>query len=175
MVHEIVQRPDGSLCARPPAAVIESFAQEVALDPQPKLGQWITKGSNFTVNSTAEYSAMLLGALPDQCLVRATVRFTEGTGGCGLLLHTDEGLETGYEVRLEPANGRIVFDPFPPQSDRRFWLERPVRLEPEKAIRLELLVDGTAVVIYVNDQVALSCRTYNHRGGNLGLFVKEGT
>jgi beta-fructofuranosidase len=37
-----------------------------------------------------------------------------------------------------------------------------------------VLIDGTCVVVYANDQVALSCRMYEHRTGGLGVFVTEG-
>ena len=53
-------------------------------------------------------------------------------------------------------------------------LERPLAMRPGQAIRLRAIVDGTCLVVYANEQVALSCRMYAHRVGNLGLFVTEG-
>ena len=39
---------------------------------------------------------------------------------------------------------------------------------------MQLLVDGTALVVYVDERVALSGRIYDRREGGLGLFVTEG-
>jgi beta-fructofuranosidase len=47
-------------------------------------------------------------------------------------------------------------------------------MAPGRQIGLRLLLDGTNLVVYANDRVALSCRLYDHRQGNLGLFVTEG-
>ena len=40
--------------------------------------------------------------------------------------------------------------------------------------RLRVLVDGSCVVAYVDDRVALSCRAYSGDAGAVGLFVSEG-
>jgi beta-fructofuranosidase len=53
-------------------------------------------------------------------------------------------------------------------------IERPLVLQPGRPVRLRILVDGTCLVAYANDEVALSCRMYDHRSGRLGLFVSEG-
>ena len=53
-------------------------------------------------------------------------------------------------------------------------LERPLAIKAGLPIRLRVIVSGTCLVVYVNDSVALSCRMYDHRAGQLGLFVTEG-
>ena len=82
-------------------------------------------------------------------------------------------------VRLEPANNRIVLDRWTPDySETTFndliMFERRAVLAPDRPIKVQLLVDGTALVIYVDDQVALCGRMYDRRAGALGIFVTEG-
>jgi hypothetical protein len=37
-----------------------------------------------------------------------------------------------------------------------------------------VLVSGSCLVAYADDQVALSCRMYDHPSGQWGLFVADG-
>ncbi len=53
-------------------------------------------------------------------------------------------------------------------------LERPLAIAPDHPVTLRAIADGTCLVVYANEQVALSCRMYDHRMGKLGLFVTEG-
>ena len=122
---------------------------------------------------------MTLGEMPDECLIEATVTLAPGLTNCGLLLRASDDLESYYQVRLEPAKNRVVLDRWSPQfsittTNPPFMLERRVVLTPDRPLKVQLLVDGTALVVYVDDQVALSGRIYDRRTGALGLFVTEG-
>jgi beta-fructofuranosidase len=122
---------------------------------------------------------MTLGEMPDECLVETTVTFDAETTNCGLLLRASDDLESYYLVRLEPANNRIVLDRWSPDYSKTTFndlivLERRAILTPDRPVKVQLLIDGTALVIYVDDQVALSGRMYDRRTGALGLFVTEG-
>ena len=183
VVHEIVQHPDGTLGVQLPATVAASFGNTQPLSPQSRLGTWETNENAFAAHSPSGYASLTLGELPQHCLVEATVVYEPGTASFGLLLNTDEQGDSGYEVRMEPGVGRLVIAPFPAWSDRTFWLERRFAMQPGHRLRLQVVRDGTALVIYAADEdadgadsrIALSCRTYDHRSGLLGLFATEGT
>ena len=83
-------------------------------------------------------------------------------------------LEAYYHVRLEPCRQRLVFDRWPRPGDQSFMLERPLFAHSGEPVTLRLLFDGTCLVVYANDEVALSTRLYDHRAGQWGLFVTEG-
>jgi len=174
VVHELRQRANGTLAARMPKAVDAAFDREIPLRPMPILGEWDMAGDAFVAHSVGRFSALGLGDLPDECLIEATVRFEPGTSGLGLLLRADPGLEAYYPVRLEPGNQRLAFDRWPRPGDQPFVLERPLAMAPEQPVRLRVLLDGTCAVVYADDEVALSCRTYDHPEGTLALFVSEG-
>jgi beta-fructofuranosidase len=92
------------------------------------------------------------------------------------MLRTSADFETGYYVRLEPLRGRLVFDAWPRRGDLPYMLEieRPIRLDPEKPVQIIIYVDGTLCEVYVDNQVAMSARIYDHLDGNWGFFVSEG-
>lgn len=179
VVHELVQRPDGTLVVCPPQEILAAFDRRVA--PQLAkaiLGKWTPEADgSLSTASVGRFSALSLGAMPDECLLEATLTFEPGTAACGLLLRAERQLAHYYQVRLEPARQRLVMDRWPRPGDQPFMLERPLALRPGAAIHLRAIVSGTSLVVYAacgDDQVALSCRLYDHREGDWGLFVTEG-
>jgi beta-fructofuranosidase len=53
-------------------------------------------------------------------------------------------------------------------------LERAIVLEPGVPHRLEILIDGSALVAYVDRSVAMSARIHDPPQGDWGVFVSEG-
>lgn len=174
VAHQVLQSPDGTLTVRPPQTVVEAFDRPVELAPQPVLGSWEAAGDSFHLPAVGRFTALTLGYMPAECLLEAEVTFGEWTSGCGFLLRVGEGAESYYQVRLEPANQRVVMDRWPRPGDQPFMLERPVAMAAGEPVSLRAFADGTCLVVYVNDQVALSCRMYNLPEGDFGLFATEG-
>lgn len=174
VVHEAVARPDGTFAVRMPETVAAAFTTTHGLTPQPVWGGWQTDSEACVADATARHSIFSLGELPEECLVEATVTFEAATAACGLQLRMDPAANRYYQLRLEPSRQRVVMDRWPRPADQPFMLERPLALTAGEPVRLRVLVSGTCVVVYVNDEIALSSRMYNHRDGHLGLFVTEG-
>lgn len=174
VVHEIAQQADGTLSVRAPQAVLDAFTQPVPLAPKPQMGAWNLEKDAVASSSTARFSSLAFGVLPVTGLIETSISFSTGTVSCGLLLRVGEDGDNYYQVRLEPNNGRIVFDRWPRPGDQPFMIERPLALSTACLVTLRVIVDGTCVVVYANDRVALSCRMYDHHDGAWGVFVAEG-
>jgi beta-fructofuranosidase len=174
VAHEVVQQPDGALTVRMPDTVRSAFQQSVPLAPKPILGNWCTDFDTAYASAMGRFSTLSLGELPQECLLEVTITYQPGTYACGLFLRADAAFDGYYTVRLEPANQRLVIDRWPRPGDQPFMLERPVPMQANQPIRLRIIVDGTCLVVYVDDRVALCCRMYDHRAGNWGLFATEG-
>jgi beta-fructofuranosidase len=177
VVHEIVPGPDGGLAVKLPSAVAGLFTHQQPLDPAAQLGNWQKQGDTVVAAWGDGFAAYRLGALPPTGRLDLNITCQPGTRACGVLLRADPSLESYYQVRWEPGARRLVFDRWPRPGDVPFMLERPLDLfdlSDEATLKLQILVDGTAIVIYANDTVALSTRGYNHPTGDVGLFVAEG-
>jgi beta-fructofuranosidase len=174
VVHEIVPQPSGALTVRAPETILALFPTRQPLTPEPILGPWRVHGNDLTVNSAGRFSVVKLAEMPEECLIETEVFLAPGTQSAGLLLRASDDLERYYQVRLEPHRQRMVVDRWPRPGDQPFLVERPLLLREGHPVRLRILVDGTCLVIYANDEVALSCRLYDHRQGSLGLFASEG-
>ena len=175
VVHEIVQQRDGSLAVQVPPEVDAQFERVPAMDPQPHMGTWEFDGDKVLADAWDGFAWCSLNRVPAQYRLKLDATMAQGAHSCGVLLNADENLERYYQVRLEPARGRVVFDRCPRPGDQPFMLERPVAIKAGVPVEVEIFVEDSIVEAYVNGTVALSARGYNHRGGGLaGLFVNQG-
>jgi beta-fructofuranosidase len=174
VVHELERQGDGSIGVSAIPEVEALFKQSHPLPFQAFLGEWGIQGTSIRAKCADGFAASALGEMRDCCRIGLTISCSPGTRACGILLRAQPGLEGYYQVRWEPERRRVVFDRYPRPGDEPFMLERPVETAAGEPIELKVLTEGTVVVAYINDTVALSCRAYEHRSGQLGLFVVEG-
>lgn len=175
VVHEVFQQPDGSLTVDAPPEVAAAFGRAQPLEPQPQMGAWQINHDSLSVSAPDSFAWCSLGDMPDPCMIETTIRWQAGTRGIGLALRTDATLDQGYLLRLEPGRGQFVLDRFPRPGDEPPVIARPARLAESGGAHLRVLVEDSAIVAYLNHEVALSARGYNHRANRgAGLFVSEG-
>jgi beta-fructofuranosidase len=176
VVHELMQRQDGTLFAAIPKPVDRAFTKAV-----PHRFELVTGRSKITdraidLDAAESFSAAVAGAMPDPGKIEATLQFSKDTRGCGLMLHVGDDLDTCYYVRFEPLRGRLVLDKWPRPGDNQFMIEfeRPVALKADTPLEVKVITDGSISEIYVAGQVAMSTRMYDLKGGRWGVFVEEG-
>jgi beta-fructofuranosidase len=176
IVHELVQRADGALLVKVPDTVNAAFANETPVALTEALGSWEINGDVAVAEAEDSFACAYSERLPSRCKISATITFGANTRGCGIILRTDEHLEQGYMIRLEPGRDRIVLDQWPRKGDVPFavGIERPIELTPGVAYELNVFVDGTVCEVYVNESIAMSTRLYDFREGGWGVFVSEG-
>jgi len=116
------------------------------------------------------------GRLPEMALIEATAVFTDPTKGFGIMLRSSPDFETGYYVRVEPQRGRLVFDAWPRCAYYPYMVEheRPLHVQAGKPVQVTIYVDGSLCEVYLDQQVAMSARMYDHPEGEWGFFVQDG-
>ena len=178
VVHEIVQEADGTLSVRPPQSVIGAFGSPVTPVFTLPYGESsaVSDALGVTLDCPGSIGSATAGTLPPIGMIEATLTFAPGTRGCGLMLRMSDDLDEGYYVRLEPGRNRLVFDAWPRAGDVPYMigLERPLFLAPDTPVTLRVFVEGTVCEVYINDQIAMSCRMYNRSEGVWGVFAQEG-
>jgi beta-fructofuranosidase len=179
LVHELVQRPDGTLGVKIPEGLAGAFKNDVALQAGKKTGEWQGEGGEFACASPGRMSILTLGAmpdpcLPDPCLIEATVTLKRGTAEAGVLLRTEQNLNDFYSVRIHPGRQRLILDRRNSGLNDRFAMERPLEIKPGRSVHLRIVVSGSVATVYADGQVALTGRVYNRREGALALYVTEG-
>jgi beta-fructofuranosidase len=174
-VHELGQREDGTLTVRIPGEVDAAYT---AVQPVRFTRSWnadLPVGDAVWLDAASSFSAVSVGTQPEAGKITARATWKEGAKGFGIFLRGSEDFESGYYVRLEPQRQRLVFDSWPRAGDlpHMVEIERPVNLPADQAVKLVVTVQGTLCEVYLNDEVAMSARMYNHPAGDWGLFAQE--
>jgi beta-fructofuranosidase len=184
VAHELVRRPDGTLGVQPVPGLLERFHLQHVL-PQVREGPWQVAAGEAQFNGTS-FGWCSLGEVGETALLDVTVDLRHASEEVGVALRAAPDFGASYLLRLEPEHGRVVFDrrphridvPFEAESDRSYVsapdheIERPLRPEAG-SVRIRVVVDGSAIVAYVND-VALSTRGYDLERGELGVYAANG-
>ncbi len=177
VVHELVQNLDGTLGVRIPENVRKFFATQQPVHFNKGFKSPLPLSEKVQLEGSGSFRCLSAGWLPETALIEATAVFTDPTKGFGVMLRTSEDFEAGYYARVEPLRGRLVFDAWPRRGDYPFMveLERPIHVQQGKPVQMTIYVDGSICEVYLDNQVAMSARMYNHLVGNWGLFVSEGS
>nr|WP_272944073.1 family 43 glycosylhydrolase [Actinopolymorpha alba] len=166
VVHEIMQRDDGSLGVVPPAGVVAAFSDPVTL---PHALMTLQTSDSLAECVLAEESGEVFA-------FETTVRFTAGTRAFSLRLYEDKATGDGYEYRFSIPENRVSFDRRPNYPWYRYdnkGLERPITLTPERDYTITVIVDNSIATLYV-DGVALNARAYDRPGRTIALDVIDG-
>lgn len=165
VVHELVQAPDGHLQVRNVRRVRDGLRQLADAAP-------VVHGPT-TVESAEGYATSAIGVVPHVGYVDVTLNPTPGTKVFGLELRTDDERRHGYSVSFEPALRRVKVD----RLDR-FGSEAPFDVRPYEltgdAVSLSIEFGGEVIVVYVDDEMAITFRGYDLAGDQLAVFVEEG-
>lgn len=190
VVHEVVQRADGTLAVKVPDTVDALYSQQVPVTFAPALGHCTVSPTSVHLDATGAavigagavgtaglFACATAGPMPERFKIEATLSFSEGTQSFGVMLRADDALEAAYYVRFEPHRQRLVFDLWPRPGDKPYMpeLERPLVLVAGQPIQLKLYIEGSVCEVYINDTVAMSARLYNLKAGQWGVFASEGS
>ncbi|MFM9279744.1 glycoside hydrolase family 32 protein [Paenibacillus jiagnxiensis] len=182
IVHEIVQRPDGTLGVKVPDTVDAAFSHPLPVHYQSITGDWLITDRTLSCVSPYGFAGSTSREeLPDPCKISASVSFSEQTQGVGFMLRTEDTLDEAYYVTLEPQRNRLTFRGAIMQSEEggktfpyEVELERPIELIPDRPYEIKVFMDGSICEIYVDENIAMSARMYDIPRGKLGLFVSQG-
>ena len=181
VVHKIIQHSDGSLGVCPVDSVAEAFKKDREVSLKKMTGDWNISGNSAVCKSEDGYSAVLSEKLPTQCCVKTKLKYSGNPVSFGIALHVDEEMAKGYYLMFEPWYNRIQF-----RSGLRMYeqggqmfpyaveMERPLKLIPGQEYEIELYIQDTIGVMYVNHDLAFGFRMYNECEKNLGFFVSDG-
>jgi beta-fructofuranosidase len=176
VVHEIFQHPDGALGVRIPPTVRRFFGVEKPARCESAFKTHLPAGNELRLESKGVFRCASLGHLPRVAMLEVNAVFSQPTQGFGVMLRHSQDFESGYYVRIEPNRQRLVFDSWPRRGDlpHMLELERPLQISAGQPVHMLIYVNDTLCEVYVNNQVAMSARMYNHRVGNWGFFASEG-
>lgn len=188
IVHEIIQKIDGTLSVKVPDSIDSFLSKEVKDRFLPIMGNWEIKKDSLKPQTSDSFRfAVSEKKMPKCCKISAKIKFDKDVRDLGIMLRVSDDYEKAYYVRLEPGRNRLVFDMFPRRTlyprytvtsiaDSSFipGHERPIELNPGETYQIKIFVEDNICVTYFNNEVALTSRIYNFGSGKWGVFVNEG-
>ena len=177
-VHEIVQKPDGTLGVRLIREIESAMRQGEKQLPEPKFefGNGKMECEDGAVKLKSEgYSAVSLCEADKVSYIHTRIKIKKDTAAAGIIFRSEFPIfEKWCALRVEPSRRRIVFDRFNKFFDDHYFdEERPVYAE-DGIYDIKIINDGTMITCYVNEEAALSVRCYEYLSGTVGLFVENG-
>ena len=186
-VHELVQNPDGTLGVKPPAEWRSAYTSGMSGMPGDSSRSGAPAPEPQEIALEAEETAYHFREdLPEEGVLTLDLIPSPELLDFGLFLHVDDTLENGYYFRFEPLFSRLVFDYWPRQpldseqhrlnGDVPFQsgFERHIPPQEFQRLRLTLVCCGTAMILYINGQTAMSVRICRPQR-RWGLFATRGT
>lgn len=162
--HEILQRKDKSLGVCLPQTIVNHFEENQVLN-------------NIEIqNKYAKEEVFILPSIDDYFLLETKICILEDTKEFSIKLFVDAETQEGYEFTISLHNSSLTFGKTPNYPWPQFFdkgLERPLNLEKGKYYDVQLIVDDTIAILYINN-TALSTRMYNKAGKTLSFTVTEG-
>lgn len=176
VIHRLRQLPGGDLGLCLPESKRKCFHKSVKNEYKAITPGWCVTSEGLRADSYAQQELALMQKLPDTCRIRASIRSIDAEQA-GLILRVGEDMGRGYYLCIEPERGRLqlrswlrMYEDGGKTFPYDVELETPIRKAPDGRYTLEVVMEGTAAVAYVNDEAALSFRMYDLAGGHLGLF-----
>jgi beta-fructofuranosidase len=166
VIHEVVQRPDGTLGVAPPAEMWNAItAGSVPLEPA------------AVARADGRVSAVLAETVTRSYALDLTVRIAPGARVVELLFAGDPETDDWYSFALDLPGRRLTFDRVPNWPWNRYdnkGLERPLPGDlAGRDVRIRLIVDESVATVFVDD-VALSTRVYDPAGSMVAIAVIDG-
>jgi beta-fructofuranosidase len=92
----------------------------------------------------------------------------------GFVLRYGEGGEAGYVLALDPVRQRALIRPWSRWGDAEPISAQPAPMLRGRPIHVDLYLDGSLLEVFIDDQVVLSARCYDHAAGSLGFWAQDG-
>ncbi len=159
-VHELVQRPDGTLGCRMPERL------EQAWTPQERLGQ------AFLAAPQGKTERLLVSGCGDCWRVDMDLVFEKGTYSFGLAFGQDFATRHGYKLEFLPEEGIVRFGAVT-RALQSADLYRRIPMEAGIPLHVTLIAEGEVAVLYVGDRT-LSIRICAPSGSDLSLYCVGG-
>ncbi|MCM4155457.1 glycoside hydrolase family 32 protein [Gramella sp. AN32] len=179
--HKIYSLPNGDLAASIPHTlknIMETNNYSIT-----KNSQWgsVTKtdpnAESYNLISNANFDVANVIYDPvsaEKYKIDADVSFNSSNKDFGFMIGACDGYEDFYSLRFIPSENRFSFDKQNRSNLTTTSIAEnyvPITLTPNTIYNIQIIIENSMVVVYINDKAALSNRIYKATNTNWGIFV----
>lgn len=167
-LHELYAKEDGTLAVREPESLAANWTPWPGSDAPP---------GTIRLARPDGYCQSHIQGLPERYRLTFTVRTARASGTFGIRLRYHQAQDMSLAYVFDLRTGIVRFDRMPNHPWAHIennGLTRMFSLSPGQALSMKLVQEGTAVCLYIGDEVAFSTRAYAGEGYDLALFCAHG-
>lgn len=148
-----------------------------------KVSQWgdvtnlVTGQHTYQLVSKANYDVTNVLFEPineDRFEISATVKYGACTRDFGFLIGACDGYDNVYSLRFVPSENKFRFDKTNRSQINSSTIpdnDVPFTMLPNTDYTVQIVIENSMAVVYINNQVALSCRIYKATNTTWGIFA----
>ena len=167
----------GEITEQPVTEVIDAvLAQQDPGDPlasaRPLAGDWVL-GPRTAKCRSATGGTLLLTAPTADCYLEGDVTLERQDSDFHLLLRCEPALLGGYQLSLHARSSQASLRSISRWDCDRVLASHTVPFAAGTPHRLRLFLAGSCLELFIDDRYSLSCRTYDHRHGQICLEFRD--
>jgi beta-fructofuranosidase len=166
VIHELIQNTDGTLGTKSPKAVIDLFSKKsISAEVETMSGNATESNGSYTLQGTGEKAMVTFKPVGKKARIKAEITLANNSGTAGFVFHTND---TGgyYKIFFDIAQGKIKG--FNSASQEVTRIAYPFQTGVKYDV--EIIAEGSIVVLYINGKAALSNRIYGRDKNKWGLL-----
>ena len=157
--QQIVKLGNDKLAVKSPNTVKAYFGKDADATVAGQLGTASGSSGAYQMNGSSTISGYRVAAINETAMLKGTLSLSNLTGTAGLNFNAGNDLSGSYQIKFEPAANRIAA-----YNNGQEVTRVPFVFEQGKTYNFSVVMDGSIVVLYLNDQVALTNRIYSAKG-----------
>lgn len=167
VIHELTQNSDGTLETQAPQAVKNIFSKNANVEVDATLGNVTLSDDNYSFSSSTSKAMVTFKPVGKRAKINAELTLTTATGSTGFVFHTNN---TGsyYKIVLDIAKKAIIGYNSASQETTRI----PFGLQVNTKYDVEVVTEGSVVVLYINGKVVLTNRVYGRDKYKWGVIAE---
>ena len=182
VAHKLSQDSNNDLMLSIPDAVASGMQTKITLELNREIGGFEKTGTNeesykLTSSNQNDVSAVFYEPIDaPRYLISTTVSYSESNGDFGFFLGACDERNNVISLRFVPSEHKIRLDKTlrsSLSSSTSSDNETSFKLEPNVEYDVKVVIENSIVVIYVNNQVALTSRVYKAPNTSWGVFADD--
>lgn len=168
--HQIYKLGDDKLGVKSPDAVKSYFTKEADLAVTSSSGTVNQAAGTFTLDGSSATAMYKFASIQGTTKIAGSLSLANLTGTAGIGFNTQADNNSTYTIKFEPAAKRIA------AYNNGVEVTRvPFNWQAGKNYTFSIVIDGSVVVLYLNDQVALTNRIYSVQSKSWSLTAENNT
>ena len=179
VVHKIFPKANGDLAVAIPhtlKAYLETQTHTITVNSQwGNVTNTIPGTQSYNLVSSADFDVANVIFEPinlERYKIKATVSYSSSSKDFGFMIGACDGYNDFYSLRFVPSQNRFALEKVNRSAitSTTAITDVPFTLTPNTNYNVQIVIENSMLVVYINDEVALSTRIYKATNTNWGIF-----